>query len=278
MIQKAAIVYCSPAGSTRHVAEVIETELRNAGRRITVVDLGKNERFDQLVADLENEALCLFIGSPVYVNRPVPPVMDFIARLPERPEAWAVPFVTWGGASSGIALHDMGRALAEKNIPLVGAAKVMAVHSTFWRSKHPLGAGHPDEEDDQAVQELVAEVLKKLSSGTPEPISLKDLAYQPPAIHAEMEKMSLETAKRHMPEKRIDEAACTECRFCADNCPVQAIEMSPFPVFGEGCICCLKCARECPEEAILIDLAASEERIRGIAQRMKERPLTKIFV
>lgn len=278
MFHTAAIVYCSPAGGTRHVAEVIETELNTAARRVEVVNLGKNEDLDQLMADFENERICLFIGSPVYVNRPVPSVMDFIARLPKNAEAWAVPFVTWGGASSGIALHDMGRAFSEKGIRVIGAAKVLAVHSTLWRSKHPLGEGHPDEADDQAIRELVAEVLKKCSSGSPEPVSLKELAYQPPAVHAEMEKMNLSLAKGHMPEKRIDETACTECRFCADNCPVQAITLSPLPVFGDNCICCLKCARECPEEAILVDLTQSEERIRGIAARMKERPGTKIFI
>jgi len=46
-------------------------------------------------------------------------------------------------------------------------------------------------------------------------------------------------------------ALCTRCRRCADNCPVQAIEMNPFPAIARGrCINCYCCVEICPERAL----------------------------
>ena len=195
MLKKAAVVYCSLGGSTRHVAQVIEKELEDGGMSVLSADLGKGDDGSTVINEAVNEKICLFIGSPVYANHPVPPVMRFISNLPENADVCTVPFVTWGGVSSGIALYDMGKALTEKGIPLVGSGKVLAVHSMMWRCENPLGESHPDEEDDRLIRELVSGVLKKMGSESPEAMTLSDLAYQTEKVHAEMAKMSLETAK-----------------------------------------------------------------------------------
>ena len=275
---KAAIVYCSPGGSTRHVAQVIEKELEHVGVTVLSADLGKRDDGSSVISEIRGEKICLFIGSPVYVNRAVPPVMRFISGLPENANVWAVPFVTWGGASSGIALYDMGKALTDKGIPVVGAGKVLALHSMMWQCENPLGEGHPDEEDDRFIRKLVSGVLKKTATRAPETVALSDLAYQPEKVHAEMEKMSLETAKAYLPKKEVSVELCTECGVCAEICPVQAIKLSPYPEFGENCICCFQCVRGCPEEAVIADLTPAEERIRGRAKQFNERPFTQIFL
>ncbi|MEA1949055.1 MAG: hypothetical protein U9N83_17345 [Thermodesulfobacteriota bacterium] len=86
---------------------------------------------------------------------------------------FAVPFVTWGGACSGISLFVMGK-------------------------------GHPDSNDDRMVGELVNHVYQKLHSDTPKGIKPADLAYQSKENHLEMEKVSLEVAKADMPRCEID--------------------------------------------------------------------------
>jgi NAD-dependent dihydropyrimidine dehydrogenase PreA subunit/flavodoxin len=278
MLTKAAIVYCSPAGSTRHVAQVIGKELEQAGMTVLSADLSKGDDGSSVISAVRNEKIRLFIGSPVYVSRSVPPVMKFISQLPENADCCAVPFITWGGACSGIALYDMGMALTDKRIPLVGAAKVLAIHSILRQFENPLGEGHPNEVDDRLIRELVRRVLKKTSDGFSETISLSTLAYQSEKAHAEMEKMSLETAKGHMPKKELIEDKCSQCKICEENCPVQSIKLSPYPEFGANCICCYQCVRVCPEEAIQADLTVLEERIRGRAKQFAEHPPTQIFV
>lgn len=278
MLKKAAIVYCSPAGSTRRVAQVMEKAIEDAGVGVLSADLGKGRDGSSVIEEMKGRQGCLFIGSPVYVNRPIPPIINFISNLAGHATAWAVPFVTWGGVSSGIALYEMGKALTDKGFVLAGAAKVVALHSMMWRCDKPLGEGHPNRGDEKRIRELVDAVLKKTASRRPESISLSDLAYQPESVHADMEKTTLESAKAHLPGKAVDEERCTECGVCEEICPVQAITLSPYPEFGRRCICCFQCVRVCPEAAILADLSPVEARIRSRAEQLKEHPLTKIWV
>lgn len=277
MTKKAGIVYCSPAGTTRHVAQIIEKELKDKSAEVFTADLAKEDGSEIISRIQAGEKPILFIGSPVYAGRPIPPVMNFIARLPQNAGICAVPFVTWGCVSSGIALQDMGKALTEKGCLLPGAAKVGAVHSMMWRSDSPLGKGHPNAEDDQMIRELVGRVLKNAGQSPVSGPSLSDLAYQPENLQTEMAKVTLEAAKGHMPKKTVDEKLCTQCGICAEICPVQTITLSPLPEFGKDCICCFKCVRECPETAILADLEPVEKRIRGRAAQLAEQPFTKIF-
>jgi ferredoxin len=46
---------------------------------------------------------------------------------------------------------------------------------------------------------------------------------------------------------------CTRCRRCCDNCPAEAVAMTPFPVIEPAkCIMCYCCAEICPEHAMVV--------------------------
>lgn len=133
------IIYCSPAGSTRKIAGLIEETLSNEGHTVYTADLGSRTDVSALLAKIRNAGEhCLFIGSPVYVYHAVPLITEFISGLPQTTGGYAVPFVTWGCATSGIALYEMGTMLAGKGYRILGAASMPAVHSLLWQSGHPL--------------------------------------------------------------------------------------------------------------------------------------------
>ena len=277
----AIVVYCSPAGSTRRVAQVIETVLSERGIPCTAADLGadKGREAASRAAQGMTESTCLFIGSPVYASHPVPPVTEFIRNLPGGSRAMAVPFVTWGAASSGLALHDMGAALSGKGLRLIGAAKVVALHSMMWRVPNPMGEGRPNEADDRKVRQLMEVVIDRMTAGgAAETLSLADLDYQPAAFREEMAAAGLEKAKAHMPRRLVHEERCTRCGVCVEVCPTGAVEMTPFPTFSDRCIFCFNCVRECPEEAIGVDLSKTESMIRARSARFDEHPGTQIFL
>ncbi len=156
--KKIFIVYFSPAGSTRHVAKIIEKQFQGIGAEVSSFDLAECSNDVATEISQQGEASegksCLFIGSPVYVSHAVPLVMDCIAGLKENADAFAVPFVTWGGACSGISLYEMGKELINKRFTLLGAAKILALHSLMWQLEDPLGKGHPDADDDRMVENL----------------------------------------------------------------------------------------------------------------------------
>lgn len=280
VIRKAVIVFCSPAGSTKHVAEVIERSVRSLETPLTVIDLAEDRDIPFLMTQLVDakDNVCLYIGSPVYACRPVPPVMTFISLLPPAHEGYAVPFVTWGGVSSGVALHVMGKGLQEKGYRILGGAKVLAQHSLMWCCDTPLGPGHPNPEDDRVIQSLVGKVNAKLRSEAPEPLPLSRLAYHPVEHRVEMERSNLAAAKNHLPRRELVQERCTRCGVCEEVCPVEAVSLAPDPVFHASCISCFNCVRLCPEEAIQADLTQVFTRLKARAAGWNETPPTEIFL
>lgn len=273
------IAYSSPAGSTRHVAEVIGQRLRQMECTVLKCDLARKDDLEAISKTFieDEKSLCLWVGSPVYVDHAVPPVEAFLRGLPSRKGGYAVPFVTWGGVSSGVALLEMGQMLEEKGFLLLGAAKVVATHSSMWQCEQPLGMGHPDENDDAAVKSLVDQVLAKLAGEQRSPISLSVLDYLPPERKSAAQGKNIGMAKKMHPEFGVDASLCTQCGICAENCPAHAISLDPYPRFGNDCFACWSCARICPESAIILDLSSSDEHLRNMARQNHEKPPTQIF-
>lgn len=280
--KKVFIVYFSPAGSTRHVTEVIENRFVKLGAEVSSFDLADCSSDASITISQKmkesDSSNCLFIGSPVYVSHAAPLVMECIAGLNEGNGNFAVPFVTWGGACSGISLYEMGKELINKNFTLIGAAKILAVHSLMWQLEDPLGKGHPDADDDQMIEKLVNHVNQKLYEDNPKGITLSDLAYQSKENHAEMEKVSLQAAKAHMPERIIDTELCNQCQVCSEVCPADAVTFLPYPEFGDGCVFCFNCMKKCPEQAINADMSSVWQRIRDRAAFFSERPYSQIIL
>ncbi|MGD9335094.1 MAG: hypothetical protein PVJ50_08935, partial [Desulfobacterales bacterium] len=221
--KKVFIVYFSPAGSVRHIAGVIERKFLELGTEVSSLNLAGFRSDFAITISQQMEASegknCLFIGSPVYVSHAVPLVMEFIAGLKMNTDVFAVPFVTWGGACSGISLYEMGKELSIKGFTILGAAKILAAHSLMWQLEDSLGKGHPDADDDRMIEELVNQINQKLNEDNPKGLKLSDLAYQSKENHREMEKVSLQTAKAHMPIRTVDAELCNQCQVCSDVCP-----------------------------------------------------------
>lgn len=278
-MKTAFIIYCSPSGSTRHVAQVMANACKEKSAAVQMIDLGIVKDPSAKSALLKNAGPkdSLFIGSPVYQGVAIPPVMNFLYNLPLSSGCTAVPFVTWGGATSGIALWQMGQALESKGYGLVGAAKVMAVHSMMWQSDHPVGQGRPDAEDDQQVIQLVKRVVEKIGNKTPETIALETLDYQPETIQSEHRK-KLGQPWVNIP-KSLEEEKCTQCAICKQVCPVRAVTLDPLPSFNERCFSCFNCVRECPESAIVPGkpMAAIESMIRNKVETIAEKPPTDLI-
>ena len=273
------IVYISPAGTTEMVARTIETSLMARGESCTLYNLGTKPPTSADISSVlasEIETM-LFVGSPVYSSHAVPMVINFIDQLPAVKNSRVIPFVTWGGATSGVALHEMGKKLLDRGFALAGAAKVMAVHSLMWSLPDPIGDGRPNTDDLDQVAQLVSDVIDNADAGCTQQLSIEALNYQPAEHVPEMLQLSVAKAKTILPSRQVDPERCTLCGYCRDNCPASAIELNPLPVFLPDCFICYNCVRLCPEKAISADLDPVYERIRSRVTHYAETPDTEIF-
>jgi len=263
------IVYISPAGTTRHVAQAIERKLTALGKPCKSIDLGTATGRAQLKHTLvaASRDACLFIGTPVYASHAVPAVMDFIKSLPQGNGCCSAPFATWGAVTSGIALFEMAEALGAKGYPAVAAAKIVAEHSLLWQSALPLGKDRPDAGDDTLVQNMVQKIAAALDAGTPHTLPTTKLKYQPEAQQNIMAGLSLSAARKMLPQIRLQRDRCTLCGACSAVCPVEAVVVTDGPVFNDNCIACYSCLRACKEQALQADFSKMEA---GLAQRAKD--------
>jgi len=272
------LVYISPNGSTGQVADVLAAQLQKGGARVDRLDLAGPAAYDAFIEKLDNDPqACLLIGSPVYRDMAVPPVMAFIDALAATDTGWVVPFVTWGLACSGVALWQMGSALKAKGYRIAGAARVAALHAMMWPADGPVGEGHPDEADKQQVRDLADRLLADAKNGTFTALPLEALDYQTAERAAEC-KAKLDQPWMVIP-KTVNEETCTECGVCAEECPVAAVSLDPYPVFSAACFDCFTCVRVCPEEAIepKVPLAKIGGMIRERVATLNEQPLTEIY-
>ncbi|MDY7032769.1 MAG: EFR1 family ferrodoxin [Thermodesulfobacteriota bacterium] len=280
MEPKSIVFFFSPGGSTRCISEVITETLNKLGKKPLTFDISREDQLHNLQRHLNDlpARSCLYVGSPVYACHPAPPITQVLSQISKGDGCYAVPFVTWGAVTSGVALHDMGKLLTAKEYTIIGAAKIVAVHSLTWKFHSPLGNGHPDQEDERLVKGLVERVCKKLSNDPVETLSLEMLNYQPAEAQKVMEHASIEKAKKLLPPRQLDRELCTGCGICADICPIHTITCEFYPDFGPECIYCFNCVRHCPEEAIKADFSQMEEILRNRVKENAEDPLSQIFI
>ncbi len=277
---KIFIIFSSPAGSTRKVALFIKEEFRRYNTEVQWLDIAQDNEALDFFKSLKaaGRQACLFVGSPVYRDVAVPPIKDAIGKLPQMDKAFAVPFVTWGQACSGVALWQMAKALRNKGFKIAGAAKVLAVHSLMWQTEKPAGEGHPDQNDLDAVKKLVGTLSRRFESKNIPVLSLDTLDYQD-RVRADQMKNKIDTPWMIVP-KEVDSDSCTQCGICRDECPVEAIVLNPWPRFNENCFDCFNCVRLCPEDAVKSALSMSEieAHIRTRVRTIAEQPHTQIFL
>lgn len=245
------IVYGSPAGSTRQVAETIAAEAEKQAGRVVLVDFFEaGEGVDRLYADIRAGDL-LFVGSPVYAGHPLPAVMTFISGLPVIDNVGAAFFVTYGMVSSGLALYDMARQVTAKGMTVLGGIKVPAVHSMLWHEQNPLGEGRPDAADLAEVSLFTREVLKKSVNADPRTLPSETFNYQRQEVQDRVAESGLHVLTSLMLPLDVNEAVCTMCGLCVENCPTGNIRLDDStPALGDNCILCFNCVRFCDPGAI----------------------------
>jgi len=164
---KVAIVVFSPTGNTLKVAEMLENDLKGNGNSVQLLDITRNRKMfrekrhkECLDENVEAHDI-LLIGAPVYAHHLHYNMLDVIKSLPKADGKWsklAVPFLTYGGISSGIALYEAAKTLRKTGRIVVSGMKINAFHAMSRILSTQQNRGMPGGEAIPLIQELTRRI------------------------------------------------------------------------------------------------------------------------
>lgn len=250
--KNACLVYISPAGTTRKVSRFMAAWLERRGYTINELDLGRSgeDNRGKIEAFVENElpgASLLVVGSPCYADHVAYPVGRFLESLPRADGVPALAYTTFGGVSKGVTLVQMAGALQKRGYRVKGAAKVLCVHSLFFRARHPLAHGHPGEEDWRLLEKWLGAVEDRLERDDTYRMDPASMRPESPVLRLLAATVfNMRVIGAVMPLYRFCSVRCRRCGACQDLCPTGRLDILPPPRGRKDCLYCLECVRVCP--------------------------------
>jgi ferredoxin/flavodoxin len=289
-----AIIQFSPSGNTLKVSEMLKNELEQKGQDVQFIDITREK---QLFIDREWSSFLaekvvrhdvLLIGSPVYAHHLQYHMKDLLQALPKPDQTWgkyAVPYVTYGGISSGIALKEAAGLLRKSGRKVPAGMKISTSHRmTRAFMEKEFNRDLVPELSLQSVRELVNRIMQM--EGRESKSNHKSLDYNGLVTTLKANiifKEKLWHEKRY-PKVSIDRSLCIACGKCSKVCPVLHLCFRDKLVTessDSSCIHCLNCVTECPQKAV--KLMGDLEKGRSFMKKMiekngnREQPATAVY-
>ena len=262
---KILILVFSPAGSTVKVSRILEQKLAAKGHSVQLCDITRNKKIFKdsdpsvfFAKEIkEHDVIC--VGSPVYEKHLEYYVRRFMEQLPMPDARWgkfAVPFVTYGGISSGIALSESISIFKKRGRKTVACMKLESSHIKTKRLKTRVNENMPGDEALPYIEALADRIdsLKNLSVKAllVKKSSLKCHGLREKIFCALMKERKLH--KNVYPQFTIDKNKYSKCFACVSACCIQRIENKNGAPFMDGtqpeCIHCFSCVNACSADAI----------------------------
>lgn len=239
-------VYFSATGTTRRVVCAIAEKLAGQlGLPCVQMDFTlPSARVNPLVFDSGD---LVVLGIPVYAGR-VPNVLLKYLQTMRGAGAAGIPVTVFGNRNYDDALIELRDFMENAGIRTVAAAAFVGEHA-FSRV---LGACRPDAEDLAVAERFALSVVEKISgisnSGLPEsPVFVEGTPfpyrgyYQPRDRHG--------VAINILKVKPLVNEKCTDCKRCAELCPMGSISRENVREYTGICIKCGACIKGCPQNA-----------------------------
>lgn len=223
------LMYFSPTGGTKHVAEVFRDMLG---------DHCKGQPWDLTSyfwgGELSEEDVAIFFF-PVYGGRIPAPLYDRVAQISGR-HTRAVLIAVYGNRAVDDALIEMDDLVSQHGFYVVAAGEVIAPHSLCPE----VGEGRPDDSDRALIASFINDLLAAEGS-----VPIRVPGNRP---YREYDGVNL-----HPTSGR----ACSLCMVCKEECPAEAIPAGdPGSVNKKKCISCMRCVHVCTAQVRSLPLLA----------------------
>ena len=278
------MIIFSPSGNTLKVAEMLESSFQTRNFNVQLIDISREaqlfetQNFREYLWQVIHGHDLLMIGGPVYAGHLQYNLVNLMKHLPKPDNhAWgnlAVPFVTYGGMSSGNALYEMGKLFKKSGRTTILGMKINSQHCGSKRFAHPINQDMPGEEAKPLIGELVERVLAIKRNSFPKRFDLtSELNYQ--NFSTKLKDRFLFKEKffqkviypKVFGQGKIEQQKCGKCGLCVLHCPVQRFKMTKQgPIVKKkapACIHCGECYNNCPKDAVNFNLKHIEATLRA---------------
>lgn len=240
-------MFFSPTGTTEKIVTGIAGKISElTGGQIPV------NNTDFTLPAVRNEAAAFseedvaIFGVPVYAGR-VPNVLLKYLNTIAGNGALAIPVVVYGNRNYDDALVELQDILELNGFKVIAAGAYIGEHS-FSRV---LAQNRPDEKDMAIVSDFAGQIYKKLTGGDAmKAVAVKgNRPYRP--YYMPRNENDAPVDIRKVTPKTNDN--CTDCKLCANVCPMGSIDFEDVSKFNGICIKCGACVKKCPAEAKYYD-------------------------
>lgn len=261
---KALIIVFSPSGHTLQVAEHIQKMLVEKEAKVQLINITKNDAYlsyESIKKKLQEEVLehdVVFIGGPIYAGHVEKHVLQVIEQLlapNKRFGSLAVPFVTYGGVHSSIALEEMGKLLKKGHRKSLLGIKITAEHTLTKTYSNYINKGLPSKDEFEVVNNAVEKVMEFVKIGEKEITDVsKNFKYASMKERIIFHLLSQEAIHKKYKGNSIDYSKCIGCNNCVKACPINLFRVTENGIElssdKDKCILCGECYFNCPVGAI----------------------------
>jgi ferredoxin/menaquinone-dependent protoporphyrinogen IX oxidase len=244
-VSKVWAVYFSATGTTKKTVEFIaRTVAETLGADCGSIDFTLPPARVNALRFTAGE-LVVF-GVPVYAGR-VPNVLLKYLDTIEGGGATAVPVVVYGNRDYDDALIELRDILEKGGLRTVAAAAFVGEHS-FSKT---LALGRPDDADFLKARLFACETVRKIMGAADitalEPVFVKGTAAPYRGYYQPQDRQGNPVDIRKV--KPLTSDLCTDCRLCAEVCPMGSINPDDVRAYTGICIKCGACVKKCPAGA-----------------------------
>ncbi len=239
-IKKVRAVFFSGTGTTEKITTSI------AGRIATILDIPfeitnfslPKDRVDSLCF---NTGELIIFGIFVVAGR-VPNLLLPYLKTTESRGAFAVPVVLYGNRHYDDALIELRDILEASGARTIAAGAFIGQHSF----SDTLAKGRPDRSDMFAAIAFADRIAEKIKDGSDErhPIDVPGVPFPYRGYYQPSGEDGLPV--QFLKAKPVTAPHCTDCKICADICPMGAINRENVKEVPGPCIKCCVCIKKCP--------------------------------
>ncbi|MBE0530433.1 MAG: 4Fe-4S binding protein [Rhodospirillales bacterium] len=235
-IERLKLVYFSPTGTTRAVAQAIARGI--APRVLDVIDITKPDARTHPLPTHEDDLLVVAV--PVYMGR-VPDLLGEWLNAIQADGTPTVCVVVYGNRVYDNALLELNDIVRGRGCVPVASAAYVGEHS-FSNAETPVAPGRPDKDDLAHAEAFGRQIRAKLLALPP---SSKIQGVAVPGAHP----YGGVTTLWNVDFIEVN-ALCPQCGVCAEVCPVGAIDPQDSARIDQvKCITCCACIKNCPQDA-----------------------------